>query len=346
MSQTRSLEIKTAATGERALRVGLVGAGMISAFHLAAWRARPDARVVAIADPDLAAAERRASEYAVPVAFDGLAALLDAVVVDAVDIVAPRAAHDSLVRLAVAHGVKNIMCQKPLAGGYDAAKRLMADIDGRARLMVHENFRFRPPYRRLRAWIDAGRLGELLSATLAVRGSGLLPDAEGRLPALERQPFFRTEPRLLVAETLVHHLDVLRWLFGPLRVLAARTIRASEAVVGESIASILLETSDGKPLHLEGNLVCAGFPARSDDALQVFGSRASVAFERFALAIHDATPEREVWDPVTAYQASFDGAIGDFVARVRDGGAFETDIADNLETLRLVDDVYRAAGAK
>jgi DNA-binding GntR family transcriptional regulator len=32
-------------------------------------------------------------------------------------------------------------------------------------------------------------------------------DAAGRLPALERRPFMRTEARMLVAEVLIHHLD-------------------------------------------------------------------------------------------------------------------------------------------
>ena len=44
----------------RPLRVGLVGAGMVSQYHVAGWRECPDAQLVAIADPDLSKAKARA----------------------------------------------------------------------------------------------------------------------------------------------------------------------------------------------------------------------------------------------------------------------------------------------
>ena len=44
-------------------------------------------------------------------------------------------------------------------------------------------------------------------------------------------------------------------------------------------------------------------------------------------------------------KASFDGAIGHFVDCLASGAAFETDVLDNLETLRLVDQAYAATDA-
>jgi hypothetical protein len=38
------------------------------------------------------------------------------------------------------------------------------------------------------------------------------------------------------------------------------------------------------------------------------------------------------------------GAISRFIDCLADGRPFETDIADNLETFRLVEDAYAAAG--
>ena len=50
------------------------------------------------------------------------------------------------------------------------------------------------------------------------------------------------------------------------------------------------------------------------------------------------------YDRDTGYQASFDGVIGHFVDCLETGAPFETGPADNLQTLRLVEDAYRAAG--
>ena len=63
----------------------------------------------------------------------------------------------------------DVMCQKPLAPSLDEALGLARLVTPRARLMVHENWRFRPWYRELKRWLEAGDLGPILSATLSER---------------------------------------------------------------------------------------------------------------------------------------------------------------------------------
>ena len=59
------------------LRVGLVGAGFVTQHHLAAWsQLGPDARVVAIADPDENAARSRATQYGIEHMFASAAQML------------------------------------------------------------------------------------------------------------------------------------------------------------------------------------------------------------------------------------------------------------------------------
>jgi predicted dehydrogenase len=50
------------------------------------------------------------------------------------------------------------------------------------------------------------------------------------------------------------------------------------------------------------------------------------------------------FDPLHTYQAPFTAAIRHFVDCLRSGAPFETEAADNLEVLRLVEACYRAAG--
>ena len=56
--------------------------------------------------------------------------------------------------------------------------------------------------------------------------------------------------------------------------------------------------------------------------------------------------DAEKVDLVGRYQESFDYTIGHFVKCIETGAPFETDRIDNLETLRLMEDVYRAAGVE
>ncbi|MBV9053469.1 MAG: Gfo/Idh/MocA family oxidoreductase, partial [Hyphomicrobiales bacterium] len=234
--------------------------------------------------------------------------------------------------------------QKPLTPTLSEAQELVRRIDGKIRLMVHENWRFRPWYRELKRWIAAGLLGELVLARMAMVTSGFLPDASGKRPAFVRQPFMQHEKRLMMAEVLIHHLDVMRFLCGDLRVVGARGARTLPDVAGETVASIFLETRTGAPVEVTGTMAAAGYPSRAPDRLEIVGSQASALFEQSVLRRLGPDPVEIAFDNEKGYQASFDGVITHFVECLESGTPFETGPSDNLETLRLVEHGYWAAG--
>src|SRR5262249_29579637 len=210
-----------------------------------AWRGlAPRARVVAVCDPDPRKAGRRAEEFGVPATYQDAEAMFGTETLDALDVASPRETHAAWVEAAASRGI-DVLCQKPLTPTLADAEALVRRIDGKARLMVHENWRFRPWYRELKRWIDQGELGEVVLARMALLSSGFLPDAEGRRPAFERQPFMAREARLMLAEVLIHHLDVMRFLCGPMRVVGARAARTLPDVRGETVAVVFLETAGG-----------------------------------------------------------------------------------------------------
>jgi predicted dehydrogenase len=339
---------------DRPLRVGLIGAGDMSRYHLRAWQRRPDVDVVSISARHLDRAQARAAEFDIPAAYASAEAMLDAERLDAVDINTLRDSHAQLTLLAADRGV-DVLCQKPLAPSYEEAAALARAVDGRIRLMVHENRRFAPHFRAIRQWLDAGRVGDVRQVVMTTWRSSLLPGMDGRRPAIERAAYFATEPRLMIGEALIHQLDVLRYLLGPLRVVAARTARTEPDLPGETLATLLLETvPGGAPVVLGGSFVAHGFggaaagPGRpvgasTTDRLEVLGSRSSLVMTDDALELRGGETERVPVDYAAAYQVCFDAAIAHFVERVRTGEPFETAPSDNLETLRLVEDAYAAA---
>jgi predicted dehydrogenase len=78
--------------------------------------------------------------------------------------------------------------------------------------------------------------------------------------------------------------------------------------------------------------------------VEIVGSKASAIFEDSTLRILRPKPRSEAFDNDRGYQASFDGVIAHFVECLHTGEAFETDPTDNLQTLRLVEHAYWAAG--
>src|SRR3954451_13378938 len=258
------------------LRIGLVGAGMVSRHHLIAWASIADqARVVAVADPSAENATRRASEFAIPNTYPSAEAMLAAGELDAIDIAAPREMHAPLVRLAAARHLP-VLCQKPLAPNLQQATDLAAEVKDQARLMVHENWRFRGYYRDAAAWLREGRIGSVKQAQLTLLTSGVLPGPDGLRPALERQPFMRREKRMLVAEVLIHHLDTLRMLLGPLRVTAAELSRSFSEMAGEDGAVIQLKASRGAAVTVFASFAAHGFPATQVDRLDLLGDAGSI----------------------------------------------------------------------
>jgi predicted dehydrogenase len=326
------------------LRVAIAGAGMISRHHLIGWRAlAPQVEVVAICDPMVDRARARADEFGVPAVYQDRNHMLDEVRPAALDIASPRETHIAWALAAAARGIA-VFCQKPMAPSLAEAVALVRDVGRRVPLVVHENWRFRPWYRTARRWLDSGAVGELHSCNIATVSSGLLADSTGLRPALERQPFMAGERRLMIAEVLIHHLDVARFLCGPLRVVAARAARTLTEVAGETQATILLETEEGMPVTVAGTMAAPGLPAGTGDRLELIGSRSTVLLESDTLRLLGPAPVEERYDLTVGYQGSFDAAIRHFVEGLTSGCGFETEASDNLETLCLMEHSYWAAG--
>ncbi|MBV9592007.1 MAG: Gfo/Idh/MocA family oxidoreductase, partial [Hyphomicrobiales bacterium] len=285
----------------------------------------------------------RAKEFKIAKVYTDRETMLASEAIDALDVATPRETHAGWVEAAARRGI-DVLCQKPLTPTLSEAQELVRRIDGKIRLMVHENWRFRPWYRELKRWIAAGLLGELVLARMAMVTSGFLPDASGKRPAFVRQPFMQHEKRLMMAEVLIHHLDVMRFLCGDLRVVGARGARTLPDVAGETVASIFLETRTGAPVEVTGTMAAAGYPSRAPDRLEIVGSQASALFEQSVLRRLGPDPVEIAFDNEKGYQASFDGVITHFVECLESGMPFETGPSDNLETLRLVEHGYWAAG--
>ena len=163
---------------------------------------------------------------------------------------------------------------------------------------------------------------------------------------IERQPYLTGFRRNLVFETMIHHLDVLRCLCGPLEVIAARINRLAEGLPGEDTASILMAGTDGFIATADGCICAPGYPPLHGDRLEVIGTTGTIIMDLNRVFMVGAEAEAEEVDLLGRYQECFDTAMAAFVNGLRDRTLFETDRLDNLETLRLMESVYRAAGVE
>ena len=321
------------------LRVGLAGAGAISTYHLAGWAERDDATVVAICEPDTQRAEERASQFGIAKTYRTIDDMLDAEQLDVVDIVTPRETHVALIEKVAVRGLPAI-CQKPLAPTLAEAQGVADSVRDKIRLMVHENWRFRPYYQRLKQLLDDGVLGRALHVDIAFYRGGLNSVGDVVAPGLARQPFMAKEPRLLVAESLIHHIDVARWLVGPLTISAAHLKRTSDLVVGEDSAILVFTGASGETVTIRGSMHAAGHDYRADDVFSIAGTKSSARYQDSRLDVSGETTLSETFDYQACYQGSFSAVIAHFCDQLKSRGAFETAPEDHLQTRALVEEIY------
>ncbi|MEV0799092.1 Gfo/Idh/MocA family oxidoreductase [Kribbella sp. NPDC050281] len=182
------------------LRVGIVGVGVMGADHAErVARRTAGARLVAVADPDIARAEALAKSLDVRVVEDPLD-LIAADDVDAVILASPGFAHAEQLLVCLEHR-KPVLCEKPLT--MDAASSLqVVEAEhkvGRPLIQVGFMRRFDPEYAALKALLDSGELGRTLVLHNVHRNKSA-PVA------------FRSE--MIVRDSMVHEVDIARWLLG------------------------------------------------------------------------------------------------------------------------------------
>jgi predicted dehydrogenase len=143
------------------LRVGIIGAGWISAAHAEGWRALGDrVRVAGVADVNEAAARRLADPFGAQVYTD-YRLLIDRGDLDAVDILVPPHLHVEMVRAAAGAGL-HILCEKPLARDLEEAAAIGDTLESSGvTYMPAHNTIFYPSIQRARAYCSSGDLGKV-----------------------------------------------------------------------------------------------------------------------------------------------------------------------------------------
>jgi predicted dehydrogenase len=129
----------------------LIGCGYVSRFHLEAWSRVPGGRLVAVCDLNRQRADKAAGRVAgVKAYIDAAELLAKEADLDFVEICTPPESHRELVDLAAGRGL-HILCQKPAAlERQDHCAMIETCAAAGVRLMIHENWRYRPWYRAMR----------------------------------------------------------------------------------------------------------------------------------------------------------------------------------------------------
>lgn len=291
-----------------ALKVGIVGVGVISGQYFAQLARRPELEIVAVADLNAARAAEVAAEH-------GIRALsVDELLADgAVDLVLNLtipAAHADVAGAALAAG-KHVYGEKPLALDTASGQGVL-DAAARAGLLVGSapDTVLGTGVQTARAAIDGGRIGDAVSASV----HWIAPGHELWHPA----PAFYYQPGAgPLFDMGPYYLTTLVTLFGPVaRVsgLATRSGRSRTIATGPHAGEAIPVDVDTHALALLEHE--SGVTASVTVSFEVWQSRAPL-FEVYGTAGTLAVPDpntfegpAELWTPASGEWTALPDAAG------------------------------------
>ena len=228
------------------LRIGVIGTGMIGRSHIERINNKlSGGKVIACADINKDFCVKVAEQYNIK-PYDTGEALIESPDIDAVIVTTSDAYHEQYVMAAI-HAGKYVFCEKPMAPSADACRRIVDEEIKGGKQLVQVGFmrRYDPGYRQLKKAIQDRTYGEALLLHCAHRNASV------------------TEPwdnASAVENSMVHEIDVLRWLLGEDYATAEvrygkSTRRAKEGLHDPQI--MILTTASGVRIDVE-SFVCNG----------------------------------------------------------------------------------------
>jgi predicted dehydrogenase len=292
--------------------VGLIGAGNISETHARALRAIRDVEIAAIYAPTRAHAEQLAARHGGAI-YDTLERLLDHRPLDMVVVGSPSGLHAEHGIAAARHGL-HVLVEKPIDV---TAARADALIDETARagvtLGVIFQDRLKPDVRRLKALVDAGRMGTPILANARVKWYRPPPYYQGSrwrgTQALDGGGALMNQG--------VHTVDLLLWLFGPVRRVFAKTATRLHAIEVEDTAVAVLEFASGALGTLEATT--SAYPGYSR-RIELTGSNGTLILDGddlIAIDLQDVRDDERPTRPAGVTASAASPVVADATAHVR-----------------------------
>ncbi len=275
----------------QALRVGVIGCGVVGPLHAEAFQRLPDVEVLRVCDLRLDRAERLARRYGVALFGTDANEVLADPSIDAVAICTDHSSHSDLSVAALEAG-KHVLCEKALASSPEGLDRMVAAGAAHPDLVFAAilQHRFDSLIRAVKRLVDAGALGTMLSYSLHM---SCLRTDEYYLADAWRGTWDCEGGSALINQA-IHFIDLLAWFGGGVTEVSGRwTNRTHQNVIEtEDTAAAAMSFADGA---LGTVMVTTSSEALEwSPTIVVAGTRAQVEIRNGQLlSVRAADPEKQ-----------------------------------------------------
>ena len=230
--------------GHIMVKVGIIGCGVISPTHIEGYQKLPDVEVVHISDLIPERMQARGDKYGIAKRSLDYHDLLADPEVDLVSVCTDHASHVQIVCDALEAG-KHVLCEKSPGRVPEDMDKMVSAASRHPELVVSGVFqhRFEPHNIRMKKLIAEGAFGKILTVNLNFR---CLRTNEYYTKDAWRGTQAGEGGGVLINQA-IHHLDQLRFLFGDVVAVSARTANMTHqgVIEVEDTAAFLLEFEGG-----------------------------------------------------------------------------------------------------
>ena len=309
-------------------RIGVIGAGGIVSAHLDAYRAA-GWEVAAICNRTLAKAEAKAAEFAPDARVsDRWQDILADPSIDVVDITPHPADRLPIIEAALNAG-KHVLSQKPFVLDLTEGARLVALANAKGvKLAVNQNGRWSPHMAWMRAAVQAGLVGEVISVHASVHWN------HGWIAGT---PFEKIED-LILYDFGIHWFDFVQSIVGDRAkaVFASASMAPGQTAKAPLVAQALIRLDRG-----QASLVFDGStPFGPRDATVITGTKSTLTSQGPDLGqqVVTLTTAGGIARPRlqgTWFNDGFRGAMGALLVAIEDSSEPANGAAENLGSLAL-----------
>jgi UDP-N-acetyl-2-amino-2-deoxyglucuronate dehydrogenase len=331
------------------MHIGIVGAGGISDTHARAALSVPGVTVAAVYGANHEKTARLASQYG-GTAYDDFDRFLAHAPMDAVAIGSPSGLHAEQGIAAARRGL-HVLVEKPIDISVERADALIdAARDAGVALGVFFQDRLRPAVRDIKRAVDEGHLGAPVMISGRVKWYRP-PEYYGRS---RWRGTWGLDGGGALMNQAIHTVDLMVWLFGPVKRLYAATATRLHAIQVEDTASAVLEFESGALGTIEaGTSIYPGYDRR----LEVTGSEGTMVLEHDRLVRVDlrspnadlgssavpADTTASASSPVVSDASAHARVIDDFVRAIEAGRAPACDGREGRRSVEVIEAIYTSA---
>lgn len=326
------------------IRFGIIGCGMISAFHMDAIAALEDAELAGVYDQNTELAGSIALRYGTR-RFESLQSLLEDAHIDAVCICTPSGLHARQALEAVRAG-KHVLIEKPMALTLaDCDSILYAARESGVRVGVVSQTRFAPSIRQVKKALEDGLLGRIVCADLSMKY--FRPQAYYDNGAWRGTMAMDGGGALM--NQGIHGVDLMRYLLGPLRsITAIGGTFAHDIEVEDTLCALVAYQNGAVGMIQAATSTFPGFPRR----IEFNGTQGCILLEEERIVrwevegcpYYASAPQEDASggfrDPTQINPQGHLQQMRNFISAVRDDTPLASDGCEGRATLKIILSAY------